>query len=123
MRFSKLKLCAFSVVKPGSECILPHRTFLDGVHGRAEGAVEGPGKVLRVGQRPQNPDWPRRVHRGADFGQRVLRPHRAAPDLRVVEEKELVVGEGNSRQTRLLAVLLLPLFVSLPKKYESHYSI
>jgi len=63
------------------------------VHGRTGGALIGVGEFLRVGQRTQDADWSRRVNRGSDLGQRVFWSHGTAPDLRIVQEEQLVVTQ------------------------------
>jgi len=71
----------------------PDGAFAVRVHGRTSSALIGVGEFLRIGQRPEDPNWSRRVNRRTDLGQRILRPHRSAPDLRIVQEKQLVVSQ------------------------------
>ena len=83
------------------------------VHGRAPGTVVGPGEVIAVREGPEHAHRPGRVHAAAYLGERVLRPHRAAPDLRVIEEEQLIVRQVYARQRRLLTMARHPLFVRL----------
>ena len=59
------------------------------------------------------------MDRGPDLGEGVLGAHGAAPDLRVVEEEELVVRHVQPRQQRLLAVVPNPLLVCLQERQAS----
>lgn len=63
-----------------------------GVHRRAERAIVRFGELRRVGERAEHADGARRVNRRADLGQGVFRAHRSAPNLRVVQEEQLVVA-------------------------------
>lgn len=76
----------------------PHWTLLFWVHPTPDGAVVGIGEVLRVRQWPEDTNRPEGVHGGADLGERIFRPHRPAPNPRIVEEEELVVGEVDAWQ-------------------------
>ena len=69
------------------------------------------GELQGVGERPEDPDGAGGVDAGPDLGLRVLRPHGAAPDLRVVEEEQLVVRHVQPRQLRLRPVHRHPLLV------------
>ena len=59
------------------------------------------------------------MDRGPDLGEGVLGAHGAAPDLRVVEEEELVVRHVQPRQQRLLAVVPNPLLVCLQARNKA----
>ena len=59
------------------------------------------------------------MDRGPDLGEGVLGAHGAAPDLRVVEEEELVVRHVQPRQQRLLAVVPNPLLVCLQERNKA----
>ena len=90
---------------------LPDVALLFGIHSTSNGAVVCPGEVVGIGQGAQHPDGPQRMNgdEHLDFG--LLGPHGPAPDLRVVEEEELVVAELDARQQILPAVAVHPVVV------------
>ena len=92
---------------------LPDGTLVGGVHGGSGWAVVRLGEVDRIAERTDHPDRTRRMDRRPDLRQGVLVAHRAAPDLGVVEEEELVVGELDAWESGLLAVGSHPLLVRL----------
>lgn len=53
------------------------------------------------------------MHGGAHLVEGVFRPHGAAPDLRVVEEEQLIMREVEARQVGLGSMLGHPLAVRL----------
>lgn len=71
---------------------LPNAALFRRIHGTPQRTAVGSGKVPGIRERPQHPDKARRVDRGPDLGQGVLRSHRSAPDLGVVQEEQLIVG-------------------------------
>lgn len=91
---------------------LPNTAFTRRIHFRSSRTVISLGEILRVGERTDNADYSGRVHRASDLRECILRSHRAAPDLGVVEEEELVVGQIKPGQVGLLAVRRHPLSVS-----------
>lgn len=94
---------------------LPHRTLFQWVHRRSKRTFIGFSKVYWVGERSEHADGSWRVHGGSNLGKGVLRPHRAAPDLRVVEEEQLFVGQRDAGQAVLHSVLRHPLLVCLQR--------
>lgn len=92
---------------------LPNAAFLLGIHRRAQRAAVSLGKVLAVWQGTQHPYRTRWMHAAADLRESILRPHGTAPDLRVIEEEQLIVGEIHSWQQRFFAMDRDPLLVSL----------
>jgi len=95
---------------------LPHAALFRRIHGAAQWAIVGAGEVARIRKWPQDTDESRRVDRGPDLGQSVLRPHRSTPDLGVVEKEQLVVGHVQAGQLLLPPVQCLPFLVGLEKK-------
>ena len=63
------------------------------------------------------------MNRRPDFGEGVFRPHRAAPDLGVVKEKQLIVGHIEAGEQRLLPVLCHPLVIRLKNGDVSRFPV
>lgn len=106
------KMLVLIIVTVLCRIFLPNTAFTRRIHFRSSRTVISLGEILRVGERTDNADYSGRVHRASDLRECILRSHRAAPDLGVVEEEELVVGQIKSRQVGLLAVRRHPLSVS-----------
>lgn len=75
---------------------LPNAALVFWIHWRAKWAVESSSKVMTILQWSQHSHRAGRMHAAADFRQRVFRPHPAAPNLRIVEEKQLIVIQIDS---------------------------
>lgn len=107
--------------------ILPDRTFACWIHWCPERTVVRPGEFFRVAERPYHSYRPRWMNCRSDFGQRIFRSHRSAPDLRVIQEKQLIVRKVDAGQSRLFAVTANPFFVRLLTRsiteVHSKYSI
>lgn len=91
---------------------LPNTALARRIHSRSHWTVISLGEILRIGERTDNADYSRRVHWASDLCKCILGSHGAAPDLGVVEEEKLVVGEIEPRQICLLTMKRHPLFVS-----------
>ena len=75
---------------------LPDRTLLCGVHPSSRLALVGRSELHRVGEGADNSDWTRGMDCGPDPGEGIFRPHGPAPDLRVVQEKYLIMGKAQA---------------------------
>ena len=73
-------------------CKSPNRTLATRIHARTDRALVSGSKLWRIGQWAEDTDRSRRMHRRSNLSQCVLWSHRPAPDLSVVEEKQLVVA-------------------------------
>lgn len=93
--------------------LLPYAAFVGGIHGRTQRAVVGSRKIPGVRQRSQDPDGSRRMDAGPDLGQRIFWTHRPAPDLGVVQEEQLVMGQIQSGQLGFFSVLTHPFAICL----------
>ena len=74
----------------------PNGTLAPWIHWRTDGTLVGCSKFWRIGERTEYSDRSRRVNRWTNLGERIFRPHRTAPDLSVVEEKQLIVAHFHS---------------------------
>ena len=71
--------------------LLPYRTLATRIHWRARRTIVGISKFVGIGQRSQNTYRSRRVYWRTDLRQSIFWSHCSAPDLCVVEKKQLIV--------------------------------
>ena len=81
------------------------------VHPGARVTAVSFGKLYRVWKRSQHPDRAWGVHAGADLGFRVFWPHRATPDLCIVQEEKLLVCHVQPWELCFFSVYRHPLFI------------
>lgn len=91
---------------------LPYTALAGRVHSWSDWTAISLCKIFRVGKRADNADYARRMNWTADLCECILRPHRPAPDLCIVQEEELVMGEIKTGKRRFFAMNRYPLFVS-----------
>lgn len=92
---------------------LPYPTLMGRIHRRSDRAAEGIREVDAVGQRAFHPDGSGRMFRGSQLPDGFLVVHRAAPDLSVVEEEQLVMCQIHAWKSWRWSVRLLIFFVRL----------
>lgn len=98
---------------------LPNAALVCGVHSGSNLAFISFGKVFGVREWSDNTNYARRVNRASDFRQSVLRTHRTAPYLCIVQKEQLVMGEIKTRQRFFFAMHRNPLLVSSEALFQA----
>lgn len=98
---------------------LPNAALVCGVHPGANLALVSFGEVFWVGEWSDNTNYARRVNWASDFRQGVLRTHRTAPYLCIVQKEQLVMGEIKTGQGFFFAMHRNPLLVSSEALFQA----